>query len=430
VERFDFEESINTKRQALAALAEEARETEKNAAAAAKSEVTDDDETKGGKKPFINGIDMFAEELSIEAVNYNSPNLMRKDSTFENATLTDNWDDAEGYYRVRLGELLDKRYSVFGFTGQGVFSSVVRVRDATRANQEAAIKIIRNNEMMHKTGLKELEFLKRLNDADAEDKFHCLRLFRHFYHKNHLCLVLEPLSMNLREVLKKYGKDIGLHIKAVRSYSQQLFLALKMLKRCSILHADIKPDNILVNESKLLLKLCDFGSAAHVSEMDITPYLVSRFYRAPEIILGMSYDHGIDLWSTAVTIFELYTGRIMFPGKSNNEMLKLIMDLKGKMPNRLIRKGTFRELHFDGNFNFLYHEVDKVTQREKVTSISTISPSKDLFADMVGGQRLPEDQLRKVTQLKDFLEKILVFDPAKRLSINHALAHPFIQDKL
>ena len=54
-------------------------------------------------------------------------------------------------------------------------------------------------------------------------------------------------SMNLREVLKKYGKDIGLHVKAVRSYSQQLFLALKHLKRNSILHADIKPDNILVS---------------------------------------------------------------------------------------------------------------------------------------------------------------------------------------
>jgi serine/threonine-protein kinase PRP4 len=80
-------------------------------------------------------------------------------------------------------------------------------------------------------------------------------------------------------------------------------------------------------------------------------------------VLGMAYDHGIDMWSTAVTIFELYTGRIMFPGKSNNEMLKLMMDLKGKMPNKLIRKATFRENHFDSNFNFLYHEVDKVTQR-------------------------------------------------------------------
>lgn len=58
--------------------------------------------------------------------------------------------------------------------------------------------------------------------------------------------------MNLREVLKKYGKDIGLHIKAVRSYTQQLMLALKLMKRCSILHADVKPDNILVSKCDLL----------------------------------------------------------------------------------------------------------------------------------------------------------------------------------
>nr|XP_037283272.1 serine/threonine-protein kinase PRP4 homolog isoform X2 [Rhipicephalus microplus] len=375
-------------------------------------------------------LDMFSEDMFSE--NYSSPNSVQKISSRaqENPNLTDNWDDAEGYYRVRIGEVLDTRYTVYGYTGQGVFSNVVRARDMARGNQDVAVKIIRNNEVMHRTGLKELEMLRRLNDADPDDKFHCLRLFRHFFHKQHLCLVFEPLSMNLREVLKKYGKDVGLHIKAVRSYSQQLFFALKLLKRCNILHADIKPDNILVNETKLVLKLCDFGSASHVAENDITPYLVSRFYRAPEIVLGLGYDFGIDMWSVGCTLYELYTGKIMFPGKSNNQMLKFCMDLKGKFPNRLIRKGTFKDQHFDANCNFLYHEVDKVTEREKVVVMTNINQTRDLSSELIGRQRLPEDQVKKVGQLKDLLEKTLMLDPAKRISINHALAHPFIHDKI
>uniref|UniRef100_A0A3P9CSA5 Serine/threonine-protein kinase PRP4 homolog n=1 Tax=Maylandia zebra TaxID=106582 RepID=A0A3P9CSA5_9CICH len=379
------------------------------------------------KKP--SAPDMFTESDDMFAADFDSARMraagVGKDFK-ENPNLRDNWTDAEGYY-VNIGETLDKRYDVYGYTGQGVFSNVIRARDTARAGQEVAIKIIRNNEL-HKTGLKELEFLKKLNDADPDDKFHCLRLFRHFYHKQHLCLVFEPL-MNLREVLKKYGKDVGLHIKAVRSYSQQLFLALKLLKRCNILHADIKPDNILVNESKTILKLCDFGSASHVADNDITPYLVSRFYRAPEII-GKPYDYGIDMWSVGCTLYELYTGKILLPGSSNNHMLKLAMDLKGKMPNKMIRKGLFKDQHFDQNLNFLYIEVDKVTEREKVTVMSTINPTKDLLADMIGGQRLPEDQRKKVMQLKDLLDGTLMLDPAKRISINQALQHPFIQEKI
>uniref|UniRef100_A0A8C1H6L8 Serine/threonine-protein kinase PRP4 homolog n=1 Tax=Cyprinus carpio carpio TaxID=630221 RepID=A0A8C1H6L8_CYPCA len=383
------------------------------------------------KKP--SAPDMFTESDDMFAADFDSARLraagIGKDFK-ENPNLRDNWTDAEGYYRVNIGEILDKRYDVYGYTGQGVFSNVVRARDTARAGQEVAVKIIRNNELMQKTGLKELEFLKKLNDADPDDKFHCLRLFRHFYHKQHLCLVFEPLSMNLREVLKKYGKDVGLHIKAVRSYSQQLFLALKLLKRCNILHADIKPDNILVNESKTILKLCDFGSGSHVADNEITPYLVSRFYRAPEIVIGKLYDYGIDMWSVGCTLYELYTGKILFPGSSNNHMLKLAMDLKGKMPNKMIRKGLFKDQHFDQNLNFLYIEVDKVTEREKVTVMSTINPTKDLLADMIGGQRLPDDQRKKVMQLKDLLDGTLMLDPAKRISINQALQHPFIQEKI
>ncbi|XP_018425957.1 PREDICTED: serine/threonine-protein kinase PRP4 homolog [Nanorana parkeri] len=391
------------------------------------------EQNNGNPQKKITAPDMFTESDDMFAAYFDSARFraagIGKDFK-ENPNLRDNWTDAEGYYRVNIGEILEKRYNVYGYTGQGVFSNVVRARDMARANQEVAVKIIRNNELMQKTGLKELEFLKKLNDADPDDKFHCLRLFRHFYHKQHLCLVFEPLSMNLREVLKKYGKDVGLHIKAVRSYSQQLFLALKLLKRCNILHADIKPDNILVNESKTILKLCDFGSASHVADNDITPYLVSRFYRAPEIIIGKIYDYGIDMWSVGCTLYELYTGKILFPGKTNNHMVKLAMDLKGKMPNKMIRKGVFKDQHFDANLNFMYIEVDKVTEREKVTVMSTINPTKDLLVDLIGCQRLPEDQRKKVHQLKDLLDQILMLDPAKRISINQALQHPFIQEKI
>ncbi|XP_070162956.1 serine/threonine-protein kinase PRP4 homolog isoform X2 [Polyergus mexicanus] len=372
--------------------------------------------------------DMFAEADNIG--DFNSPTVEgKRQGGPDNPSLTDNWDDAEGYYRVRVGETLDARYVVYGYTGQGVFSNVVRARDSARGNLDVAVKIIRNNEIMHRTGLKELEILRKLNDADPEDRFHCLRLFRHFFHKNHLCMVFEPLAMNLREVLKKYGKDVGLHVKAVRSYTQQLFLALKLLKRANILHADIKPDNILVSESKLVLKLCDFGSASHAHENEITPYLVSRFYRAPEIILGIPYDFGIDMWSVGCTIYELYTGKIMFSGKTNNQMLKYFMDLKGKMPNKLIRKGTFKDQHFDSNCSFLYHEVDKVTEREKVVVMSTLPATRDLSAEL-GGNSLPPEQNRKVGQLKDLLERTLMLDAGKRITVNHALAHPFIQEKI
>lgn len=199
-------------------------------------------------------------------------------------------------------------------------------------------------------------------------------------------LICSCFSMNLRDVLKKYGKDVGLSIKAVRVYAQQLFLSLSLLKRCNILHADIKPDNVLVSESKNILKLCDLGSASDASDNEITPYLVSRFYRAPEIskypfetsmivvqlihcyakknlVMGLPYDYAIDVWSAACTLYELFTGKILFPGRSNNQMLKHIMEVMGKFPNRMIRKGQFSQQHFDEDNSFISVEIDRLSNK-------------------------------------------------------------------
>ena len=90
-------------------------------------------------------------------------------------------------YRGAAGPTL---HSVRVYTGPRVFSNVVRARDSLKGNQEVAIKIIRNDEMMHKSGLQELRILQKLNETDPDDE---VRLFRHFFHKNHLCLVFESM---------------------------------------------------------------------------------------------------------------------------------------------------------------------------------------------------------------------------------------------
>jgi serine/threonine-protein kinase PRP4 len=104
--------------------------------------------------------------------------------------------------------------------------------------------------------MKEIEILQKINEADPEDKKHMIRLERHFEHKGHLCMVFENLSINLREVLKKFGRDVGINIRAVRVYAQQMFLGLSLMKKCNILHADLKPDNILVGTPHPFPKVC------------------------------------------------------------------------------------------------------------------------------------------------------------------------------
>ncbi|KAF7791035.1 hypothetical protein EIP86_001994 [Pleurotus ostreatoroseus] len=337
-------------------------------------------------------------------------------------TTLDSAADAEGYYQVILGEQLDGgRYQVFSSLGKGMFANVVKARvlqgDIGEAGGEVAIKIVRCQESIatrYRAGLKEVQILNKLKQADPEDKKHIVRLER---------------TMNLRDVVKRFGKDVGLNIRAVRAYAHQLFLAMSLLRKCNIMHADIKPDNILVNEAKNLLKLCDLGSASDASENDITPYLVSRFYRAPEIILGVPYDPALDIWSIGCTLYELYTGKILFPGRSNNQMLLLMMELKGRFNTKMIKKAKFGDLYFDELGAFQSIEKDRVTGADVVRKVHITKPSRDLRARLMppASAKIKDDEMRMLTSFIDLLDKCTALDPAKRITPKEALVHPFIR---
>jgi serine/threonine-protein kinase PRP4 len=375
--------------------------------------------------------DMFAEEPETKA----EPTGKTEDLALAvpipkgkvlNVGMLDNWDDTEGYYKVILGELLNGRYHVQANLGKGMFSGVVRATDIT-TKKLVAIKVIRANETMRKAGAKEIEILQKLNEADADDKKHMIRLDRYFEHKGHLCMVFEHLSINLREVLKKFGRDVGINLRAVRVYAQQMFLGLSLMRKCNILHADLKPDNILVNESRSMLKICDLGSASDASDNEITPYLVSRFYRAPEIILGMPYDFAIDIWSVGCTLYELYTGKILFVGRSNNQMLRSIMECRGKFTTKMLRKAQFAYMHFDEQANFLSVEQDKLTGRDTIKTLAFAKPTRDLRTRLVGvSKKLPDDEMKELNLFIDLLDRCLALNPEKRITPAEALKHPFI----
>ncbi|KAL7792099.1 serine/threonine protein kinase [Trichoderma ceciliae] len=339
-------------------------------------------------------------------------------------------DDKDGYYKIRIGEIVNGRYQVQATLGRGMFSGVARAVDIT-TKQLVAIKMMRNNDALRKGGYTEIAILQKLNDADPENRRHIVKFERSFDHRGHLCMAFENLSMNLREVLRKFGNNVGINLKATKAYAYQTFVALAHMRKCSIIHADLKPDNILVNETRNVLKICDLGTAidrsdAATAHTEITPYLVSRFYRAPEIILGMPYDYGVDMWSIGCTLYELYTGKILFTGDSNNQMLKAIMEIRGRITPKLYKRGQLSAVHFDDQGQFVSVERDKVLGKTALRTLNIVKPARDLRTRLLAASGGMNDaESRELNHFIDLLDHCLALNPDKRMKPADALKHPF-----
>ena len=122
----------------------------------------------------------------------------------------------------------------------------------------------------------------------------------------------------------------------IRRFAIQILQALKYLKDESIIHCDLKPENILLKSpDKSGIKVIDFGSSCFKDERIYT-YIQSRFYRAPEIVLGIPYTTAIDMWSFGCILIELFTGFPIFPGENEMEQLSMIMEVRGIPPDSVL----------------------------------------------------------------------------------------------
>jgi serine/threonine protein kinase len=187
---------------------------------------------------------------------------------------------------------------------------------------------------------------------------------------------------------------------------------LKFLRKHKIIHCDLKPENILLKQpTKSGIRLIDFGSSCFESEK-LYSYIQSRFYRSPDVILGLSYTTQIDMWSFGCLLAELFMGYPLFPGENEHDQILAMMEMLGLPNTGILDKAPRKKLFFDeGN-------VPKIVpnSKGKIRNPSTLNINSVL--------NCPDEKF------VDLIIKCLEYDPDKRLTPDEALVHDWILEGL
>lgn len=320
------------------------------------------------------------------------------------------FDDDDGDYCAVVGNHVGYRYEIKGTLGKGSFGQVLKCYDHKR-KEYVALKVVKNKPKFKDQGLVEVKILKYLRDHDPDRKKPIVEVKDSFVFRKHLCISFEMLSINLYELIKRNRYE-GFSQALIRRFAVQILIALAYTKAHGIVHCDLKPENILLmNPQRSGIKVIDFGSSCFMRDKIYT-YIQSRFYRAPEIMLGIPYNTAIDMWSLGCILTELYTGMPLFPGESETEQMMLIMELLGVPPLDIIEQSTRRRVFFDSSFK------------------PRITPNKK-GAKRYPGTKFLQDVLRTSNvNFLDFIQRCLDWNPNTRLTPEQAIDHPWIQEGL
>uniref|UniRef100_A0A671X9Y3 non-specific serine/threonine protein kinase n=1 Tax=Sparus aurata TaxID=8175 RepID=A0A671X9Y3_SPAAU len=349
--------------------------------------------------------------------------------------------NGEGDYQLVQHEILCSvscSYEVLEFLGRGTFGQVAKCWKRG-TNEIVAIKILKNHPSYARQGQIEVGILNRLS-AENADEYNFVRSYECFQHKGHTCLVFEMLEQNLYDFLK-HSKFSPLPLRHIRPILQQVATALMKLKSLGLIHADLKPENIMLVDplrQPYRVKVIDFGSASHVSKAVCSTYLQSRYYRAPEIILGLPFCEAIDMWSLGCVIAELFLGWPLYPGASEYDQIRYISQTQGLPAEYLLSAGTKTVRFFNRGPDSSYPlwRLKTPSEHEMEMGIKSKEARKYIFnclddmmqvnlsSHLEGTDMLAEKADRR--EFIDLLKRMLRLDADKRITPTKTLGHPFV----
>uniref|UniRef100_A0A8C7Q2S1 Stress-activated protein kinase JNK n=1 Tax=Oncorhynchus mykiss TaxID=8022 RepID=A0A8C7Q2S1_ONCMY len=216
-------------------------------------------------------------------------------------------------------------------------------------------------------------------------------------------IVMELMDANLCQVIQ-----MELDHERLSYLLYQMLCGIKHLHNAGIIHRDLKPSNIVV-KSDCTLKILDFGLARTAATgLLMTPYVVTRYYRAPEVILGMGYQANVDVWSVGCIVAEMVRGSVLFPGTDHIDQWNKVIEQLGTPPQEFLMKlNQSVRTYVENRPRYAGYSFDK------------------LFPDVLFPADSEHNKL-KASQARDLLSKMLVIDSSKRISVDEALKHPYI----